>query len=71
MGMTYRAEISNTKFGNLLGHVVEVDGGFKAILSAQEYPDLPLYQAPPGESLATSIDEAIEQLRRALNRASA
>jgi hypothetical protein len=63
----HSAQIENTKFGTLNAWVVSVDGGYKALLDGTEYPELPLTQAPPGGNLASSIDEAVEQLRRALN----
>ncbi|SDY49172.1 hypothetical protein SAMN05661080_03633 [Modestobacter sp. DSM 44400] len=60
--------IDNTQFGSLMAWVRSVDEGFVAYLSGTEYPEIPLTQAPPGEPLAGSVEEAVEQLRRALNR---
>jgi hypothetical protein len=65
---TYRVQIENTKFGTVSAWVRTVDAGYLAILDGAEYPDLPLTQAPPGGPLPSTVEEAVEQLRRALNR---
>lgn len=66
--MNYRVVIQNTRFGPITANVHELDQGFTASISHREYPDLPAHGPLPGEPLAASIDDAIEQLRRALTR---
>lgn len=65
--MDRRVALESTKFGSINAWVSDVDSGFVAHISAVEYPDLPVHQAA-GEPLAASVDEAVEQLRQALNR---
>ncbi len=63
----YRVTIQNTKYGPINAYVKQVDTGYVAFVSGTEYPDLPVRQTPPGSSpLANSVEEAVEQLRRAL-----
>jgi hypothetical protein len=63
-----QGRIENTKFGSLTGWVPSVNSGYLAFLDGTESPALPLTQAPPSGPLASSIEEAVEQLRRALVR---
>jgi hypothetical protein len=66
--VNYRVPIHNTRFGSISASVHELAEGFVGSISREEYPDLPAYGPLPGEPLASSIDEAIDQLRRALAR---
>ena len=63
-----RVAISATRFGVLWSSVIPADVGYVAVISPVECPDLPIHQTPPGGPLAGSVEEAVEQLRRALDR---
>lgn len=63
----HRTQIRNTKYGDLNVWVRDVDRGYVAFLDPTEYPEIPVAQAPAGEALPETIEEAVEQLRRAIN----
>ncbi len=64
---SYRVRI-DTKFGLISAWVQSVDKGYIAFIDRTEYPRLPVNHASPGDPLASSVEEAVEQLRRALSR---
>ncbi len=66
--MSYRVQIDGTPYGTISAYVEEQASGYIGIISAQEFPDLPIHGPLPGEPYAQSVEEAVEQLRRALNR---
>jgi hypothetical protein len=59
--------LKNTKYGSINAWVRSVDAGYIAFVDRVEYPGLPVTQASPGGSLAMTIEEAVEQLRQALD----
>ena len=61
----YRAQIRNTKYGDLSAYVRAVDKGYVAFLDGTEYPDVPVKQASSGD-LAMTVEEAVEHLRQAM-----
>jgi hypothetical protein len=64
---TRQVDIRNTAYGDLKGFAVQTaEGVWKVFVSAVEYPDLPLHQAPNGGPAASTAEEAIDQFRRAL-----
>ncbi len=64
--VNYRVTLPHTKYGPINASVHELAEGFVGSISPVEYPNLPAYGPLPGEPLASSIEEAAEQLRRAL-----
>ncbi len=65
---SYRVTIDDTKYGSISAWVRSVDKGYVAFIDRTEYPRLPVTHASPGDPLASTVEEALEQLRRALSR---
>lgn len=64
-----RVDIRNTRYGDLKGWAHQFPEGWKVTVSAQEYPTLPIHQAPGDGPIAETVEEAVEQFRRALSGA--
>lgn len=58
----------DTRNGPITGWVNQVDDRFVGLIDRSEYPDLPAHAPLPGEPLAKSVDEAVAQPRRAVDR---